>query len=298
MKSFKKSLVLLPLSLLVLSSVAPVAAKADSWGSKEHRNFQKIQDDALNQLPITDKMLETIAAGNEQNIINYINSEINYVNSNNDSFELSYKSSNLDTLNRYKKEAQDACNLYNGKINKATDKFTGDKSYYQDFLDSEADIDYAKYFPNITTSYEGTLYDVTYNSKIYPDGNKIYEYLQKYQDKQQENQMNNEIDNNPGDIVPNTTQVQSMISSAVSSNNNNDSDAKAIASLQAEVAKLEKEVSGQKKSSSHAKTLAADKKQLAKINKELHQKHLGKKAHHKLVLQRKALLKAIKKLVK
>lgn len=46
------------------------------------------------------------------------------------------------------------------------------------------------------------------------------------------------------------------------------------------------------------KILAADKKALAKINKKLHQKHLSKKAHHKLVLQRKALLKAIKKLAK
>lgn len=142
--------------------------------------------------------------------------------------------------------------------------------------------------------YYHSLQDATYQSSVYPSSNDISEFLMNYKDSQP----SVPIDNNPGDIVPNTTQVQSMISSAVSSNNSTDADAKAIASLQAEVAKLEKEVSGQKKSSSHTKILAADKKALAKINKKLHQKHLSKKAHHKLVLQRKALLKAIKKLSK
>lgn len=278
----------MPLSLLVLSSVAPVAAKADSWGSKEQNVLYDLNNKkVMNQ--ISDKILETMAATNEQNIINYINSEVSYINSDNDPKYLPSKNDNLSALSRYKQEAQDAYNNYVSKSNGASDKFTGTGSYVTDYFDSGRDVMFITNYTGTHTDYRADLEDSVVNSNI--DYNSLEMLLDDYNSKKIEQ-------TNPGDIVPNTTQVQSMISSAVSSNNNNDSDAKAIASLQAEVAKLEKEVSGQKKSSSHAKTLAADKKQLAKINKELHQKHLGKKAHHKLVLQRKALLKAIKKLVK
>lgn len=293
MKSFKKSLVLLPLSLLVLSSVEPVAAKADSWGSAEEANNQKAENNRINNIGVTDKMLESIASANETNIVNYINYEIGIINTDPNVYS-NDKTGHIDKLNKYKQEAQQAHDKYNAKIESASNTFTGLSAYYNDYSDSVNDIQFIQMTESQAMIYYHSLQDATYQSSVYPSSNDISEFLMNYKDSQP----SVPIDNNPGDIVPNTTQVQSMISSAVSSNNSTDADAKAIASLQAEVAKLEKEVSGQKKSSSHTKILAADKKALAKINKKLHQKHLSKKAHHKLVLQRKALLKAIKKLSK
>lgn len=293
MKGFKKSLVLLPLSLLVLSSVAPVAAKADGWGSAEETNNQKAENNRINDIGVTDKMLESIAAANETNIVNYINYEIGIINTDQNVYS-NDKSGHIDKLNKYKQEAQQAHDNYNAKISSASNTFTGLSTYYNDYSDSVNDIQFIQMTESQAMIYYHSLQDATYQSSVYPSSNDISEFLMNYKDSQP----SVPIDNNPGDIVPNTTQVQSMISYAVSSNNSNGADSKAIASLQAEVAKLEKEISGQKKSSSHKKSLAADKKALAKINKKLHQKHLSKKAHHKLVLQRKALLKAIKKLAK
>lgn len=287
MKSFKKSLVLLPLSLLVLSSVAPVAAKADSWGSKE-RNIINQQDFNTFKSVATDQSMEKYAAQNEANVITYIQNAINSYSSSNNQDNANI----IATYNRYINEAKAAEDKYNKKALSVSDKFTNSVDVEQDIQDSEDDMTFldfnVKIAPNSTAYLD--VHSMTNNAIPTNLDVELMENNPYLAINSSDN--SSSTSSQPAVVVPATTSTSNTQS------NSNDADAKAIASLQAEVAKLEKEVSGQKKSSSHTKALAADKKQLAKINKELHQKHLSKKAHHKLVLQRKALLKAIKKLVK